>query len=119
MITKKKVTAALKKVIDPELGVNIVDLGLIYKVDVDPTAVGRDACARRTTVSSAKYKVKIVMTLTTPGCPLAGVFDPMIRKSLKAIGGLDTEKNVKIDLTFDPPWVVEMATEEIRAEFGF
>jgi metal-sulfur cluster biosynthetic enzyme len=101
-ITETQVRLALKKVIDPELGVNIVDLGLIYKISTSP-----------------KRQVHIVMTLTTPGCPLAGVFDGMVRDALNSIQGLDTKDDVTIDLTFDPPWITDMMDPETRAQLGF
>ena len=87
----------LKKVIDPELFVNIVDLGLIYKVEVNDKVDPND---------ESNFKVKIVMTLTSPGCPLAGTFQYMVWDALREIEGLDPEKEVKIELTFDPPWTL-------------
>lgn len=102
MITAKQVWASLKKVIDPELKVNIVDLGLIYKVKIQS--------------EKSQVRVYILMTLTTPGCPLAGMFDVLVKHELKKIAGFDVEKDLKIELTFDPPWVPEMMSEEARAE---
>ena len=101
-ITESQVRLVLKKVIDPELGVNIVDLGLIYKIKTNPNR-----------------KVHITMTLTTPGCPLASVFDGMVRDALSSIQDLDTKDDVTIDLTFDPPWVTDMMDPETRAQLGF
>jgi metal-sulfur cluster biosynthetic enzyme len=108
-ITPIQVRAALQTVIDPELGVDIVSLGLIYDVTVKdrPTAQGSEPF------------VHIIMTLTTPGCPLAGVFDQMVRGALKTIDGLDADQQAFIELTFDPPWVPDMMTEEAKAELGF
>lgn len=80
---EKEIRKALRKVKDPELNVNIVDLGLIYKVE------------------EKKGKVKILMTLTSPMCPLAYTFDELVKRALKKVGGI---KSVKIKLTFDPPW---------------
>lgn len=98
---------SLETVIDPELFIDIVSLGLIYRVTATelPEKTG--------------WQVHIVMTLTTPGCPLAGVFDGMVRGSLVGIPNLDTEEDVSIDLTFDPPWVPDMMSEEAKAELGF
>ena len=90
---------------DPELHVNIVDLGLVYEVNV-----------RR--AKGKGHRVHIVMTLTTPGCPLAGMFDALVRHALKKIPGLDVKQDVEIELTFDPPWTMEMMSEEVRAELG-
>lgn len=104
-LTVPMVEARLQQVIDPELGVDIVGLGLIYRVTVHETHKERG--------------IKIVMTLTSPGCPLAGVFDGMVRKSLEGLEGIDIHRDVEIELTFDPPWLPEMASEEVRAELGF
>lgn len=100
-LTEKTAYQALSTVIDPELNVDIVSLGLIYKVEVP-----------------SKGKVKITMTLTTPGCPLAPVIDDMVRQSMFGLVD-DVEQDVEIVLTFDPPWVPDMMTEELRLEMGF
>jgi metal-sulfur cluster biosynthetic enzyme len=97
----------LDTVIDPELGISIVKLGLIYKV-----AVGL-------TEDRPGKMVKITMTLTTPGCPLAGVFDGMVKDSLFGLPGLNPDRDVWVELTFDPPWVPDMMDEEAKAELGF
>lgn len=99
----------LATVMDPELGIDIVSLGLIYDVSMTPMQLS----------DGVRDKVHILLTLTTPGCPLAGVFDPMIRDSLRGIPNLDVDEDVFIELTFDPPWVVDMMSEEARAELGF
>jgi len=99
-LTKEKVLAALSTVLDPELQVDIVSLGLIYKVEL-PT----------------KDKVKITMTLTTPGCPLAPIIDDMVRQSLFGVLK-DVEQDLEVVLTFDPPWVPDMMSEEVRLELG-
>jgi metal-sulfur cluster biosynthetic enzyme len=99
-LTEHTIRQALAKVIDPELQIDIVSLGLIYNVKVD-----------------GKQKVIIRMTLTTPGCPLAPVIDEMVRDALFGLVE-DTEQDVIIDLTFDPPWIPEMMTEEARLELG-
>lgn len=104
-VSVKRVRDQLREVIDPELQVNIVDLGLIYKIKVKK--------------EKEKSKIYILMTLTTPGCPLAGMFDALVKNELGKIPGLDSEKDVEINLTFDPPWTQEMMTEEVRAELGF
>lgn len=105
-LTETAIYDALSTVIDPELGIDIVSLGLIYEVTIYPVQ----------TDAGAEQHVHIIMTLTTPGCPLAGVFDGMLRDSLKSIQGLDTRRQVQIELTFDPPWVPDMMSEEARAE---
>lgn len=105
-ITPESITEGLKKVIDPELNINVVDLGLIYKVELFPEDKG------------TKPWVIITMTLTTPGCPLASMFDRMTRDALWGTEGLDVDKDIKINLTFDPPWVSDMMSEEAKAELG-
>jgi FeS assembly SUF system protein len=99
MITKDMVIKKLKKVLDPELGINLVDLGLIYDVKI-----------------KKDDSVKIIMTLTTPGCPLAYVFDEMIGSAIRSIKGV---KNVTIDLTFDPPWTSDKMSEDAKLQLGF
>ncbi len=100
MPTEEQVWEKLKNVIDPELNIDIVSLGLIYEVKVTKT-------------------IYIVMTLTTPSCPLAGVFDTIVKDALQDIDNLDVDKDVSIELTFDPPWTMEMMSEEAKAELGF
>lgn len=63
--------------------------------------------------------VTIIMTLTTPGCPLAAVFGPMVRQALSGISGLDPYRDVEIELTFDPPWHQGMMSERAKVEIGF
>lgn len=94
---EKKVRAALKGVIDPELRINIVDLGLVYDV--------REEAG----------EVEIEMTLTSPGCPLAGIIDEEVKKAVKKVKGV---KKVTLELIWDPPWTENMISEEARAELG-
>ncbi len=103
--TKEDIFARLDNVIDPELGISVVKLGLIYTVEVAE--------------ENQKPVVKILMTLTTPGCPLAGVFDAMVRDALYGLPGLNPDQDVRLNLTFDPPWVPDMMDEEAKAELGF
>ena len=98
MITEKQVREQLKQVVDPELNIDIVSLGLVYKVEV------------------VNQKIKILMTLTTPGCPLAGPLEAMVKHSLKKLPGVNSEEDVTIELTFDPPWVSDMMSEAAKAE---
>ena len=98
LVTEQRVYAALREVIDPELGINIVDLGLIYGVDI------RDG------------EVQITMTLTTPGCPMHASFKDDIEMTLwRALPGL---RAVSIALVGQPPWTPDMLTPEGRAELG-
>ncbi|MDR2911088.1 MAG: iron-sulfur cluster assembly protein [Bacteroidales bacterium] len=89
----------LKEVYDPEIPVNIYDLGLIYNVDVDEN-----------------NSANIIMTLTAPGCPMIDIMMNDITQAVRAVEGID---NVKIDITFDPPWDKSMMSEEARLELGF
>ena len=97
MVSEEGVREALKEVIDPELDVNIVDLGLIYEIEVEDD------------------EVDILMTLTTPGCPLSGVFDEMVRQEVGAVEGVN---KVDVELTFDPSWTPEKMSDEARNEVG-
>lgn len=93
-----RIKEALKKVPDPELRVNIVDLGLIYDIEV-----------------RAKTAV-ITMTLTTPGCPMAPIFEAMICEAVKKVPGI---AEVKVLVTFDPPWDASRMTGSARSALGF
>jgi FeS assembly SUF system protein len=88
----------LKEVYDPEIPVNIYDLGLIYNVDVD----GDNA--------------NILMTLTAPGCPVIDILIDDVTNAAKAVAGIE---NVNVELTFEPPWDKSMMSEEARLELGF
>lgn len=97
-MTEEMVTAALKEVIDPELGINVVDLGLIYGVEVQHGRIG------------------IVMTLTTPGCPLHASFRSAIESTLwRAFPNLE---EITVELVWSPPWTPDRITPEGRAELG-
>ena len=89
----------LKEVYDPEIPVNVYDLGLIYNVDVDEN-----------------NNANIVMTLTAPGCPVVDVLVDDITNAAKSVEGIQT---VNVDLTFEPPWDKSMMSEEARLEHGF
>ena len=88
----------LKFVIDPEVEVNIVDMGLIYKVEYD-----------------GDKKVSITMTLSTPACPIG---DAIVLSVKEAVIAKFTEFEVDVDLTFDPPWSPEMVSEEGKLLLG-
>lgn len=89
----------LKDVFDPEIPVNIYDLGLIYNVDVDD-----------------EDKASIIMTLTAPGCPVADILVEDVRQAALAV---DSIKQADVELTFEPPWDKSMMSEEARLELGF
>lgn len=105
VVTKKQVFAKLKKVIDPELNINIVDLGLVYGVEIEDKKEGN-------------WRVLIDMTLTSPGCPLIGVIHKMVKDYVSELDGV-VDEDVVINLTFDPPWAMDMMSEEAQAELGF
>ena len=89
----------LKDVYDPEIPVNIYDLGLIYNLDIDQN-----------------NKASIIMTLTAPGCPVA---DMLVEDVRQAALSVETVAAVEVDLVFDPPWDKSMMSEEARLELGF
>lgn len=89
---------------DPEINISIVDLGLIYGVKMEhPPASGQE-------------KVTITMTLTTIGCPLISMIEGEIKNKLKEVG--IAEKNIAIDLTFDPPWSMEKMSKKGKTMLG-
>ncbi len=98
MLTKEKIIQALKKVNDPELHINIVDLGLIYDARVGPSG-----------------EVKILMTLTFPGCPLGSIIHKEINEKIGKLSGV---KKIDLKLTFDPPWDLTKVSEAAKAELG-
>ncbi len=97
-IVGEKVLAQLRTVFDPEIPVNIYDLGLIYKVDLKP-------------LNDGKFDLELEMTLTTPNCPVAGTMPGLVER---AVSEVDELHNVKVDLTFDPPWDKSRMTDEAR-----
>lgn len=94
---KSEILKALESVLDPELNISIVDLGLIYDIKQKPG------------------EVFIKMTLTTPGCPLVAVIEHQIKEKLLSLKGV---KEVKIELTFDPPWTPDRLSQKARARLG-
>lgn len=108
-ITPELIYDCLRTVIDPELGVDIVSLGLVYDV-----SVSQHQAKGGTTLPHAH----VVMTLTTPGCPLAPAIEDMIRHSLDDLEGFDGYSQLHLEITFDPPWVPDMMEPETRAQLG-
>lgn len=94
----QKLVIALKSVYDPEIPVDIYELGLIYKVDV---ADNKD--------------VAVDMTLTAPNCPVAGEMPRMVQEALEGVEGIGT---VRVSMTFDPPWTPERMSEEAKLELN-
>jgi FeS assembly SUF system protein len=93
-----KLVAAMKTVYDPEIPVDIYELGLIYKVDV---ADNKD--------------VAVDMTLTAPGCPVAGEMPDMVKAALETVEGIGA---VTVNMTFDPPWTPDRMSEEAKLELN-
>ncbi len=95
----EKIVEACRSIYDPEIPVNIYDLGLIYTIDI-----------------TDENSVKVIMTLTAPGCPVAGEMPGWIVDAVEPVEGV---KDVDVDLTFDPPWGMDMMSDEARLELGF
>jgi FeS assembly SUF system protein len=96
---KEKVIEAIKTVYDPEIPVNIFDLGLIYEINVFPV-----------------NNIYIQMTLTSPACPSAQEIPGWVEEKVKAVEGVN---EVTVELTFDPPYTQDMMSEAARLELGF
>lgn len=96
---KDKVLAAIKSVYDPEIPVDIYELGLIYEISVYPV-----------------NNVFVLMTLTSPSCPSAETIPGEVEQKIKAIEGVN---DVKVEITFDPPYTQEMMSEAAKLELGF
>lgn len=96
-VKEEDVIEALREVYDPEIPVNIVDLGLVYEVDIKPK------------------RVDVKMTLTAMGCPMAGDVMADVRDHLIDIPGIE---DAGVELVYDPPWSPERMTEEARWELG-
>lgn len=94
-----KVTAAIKTVYDPEIPVDVLELGLIYEINVYPV-----------------NNVYVLMTLTSPSCPSAEVIPGEVEQKIKEIEGVN---DVKVELTFDPPYSQDMMSEAAKLELGF
>ncbi len=95
---EERVIAALKTVYDPEIPVNIYELGLIYDLHIDQD-----------------NKVFITMTLTTPGCPVAGSMPGMVEQAVRNVEGVS---DVEVELVWDPPWTIDRMSEEARLTLG-
>lgn len=105
MISKTDIENALKTVIDPELGYNIVDLGLIYNIKIPPLG------------TKDQGPITIVMTLTSPGCPLAPFFIDQVKEVVSTAAKLNPDQ-VDVDIVFDPPWSPECLSEDMRLQLG-
>lgn len=96
---EKDIVDTLKNIYDPEIPVNIYDLGLIYEIDFTPEGTA-----------------EIQMTLTAPNCPMAEILVADVNTQVAKVPGV---KEVKVDLVFDPPWDKDMMSEEAMLELGF
>ena len=94
-----EIIKALKEIYDPEIPVNLYDLGLIYEVNI-----------------LDDKRVQIVMTLTTPSCPVAEMIPGQVENRVRFVDGVD---DVEVKLVWDPPWNQDMMTEEAKLELGF
>lgn len=99
LATEAAILKVLKDIYDPEIPVNIYDLGLIYEIDVEENG-----------------KANIKMTLTAPNCPMA---DQLIEEVYDRVGAVEGVTEAVINLTFDPPWDKNMMSEEAMLELGF
>jgi FeS assembly SUF system protein len=93
------VVEACRTVYDPEIPVNIYDLGLVYTIDIN-----------------VENDVRLIMTLTAPGCPVAGEMPGWLNDAIEPVAGV---KSVEVELTWDPPWGMDMMSDEARLELGF
>ncbi|MDA8364480.1 MAG: metal-sulfur cluster assembly factor [Gammaproteobacteria bacterium] len=90
---------ALREVIDPEVGMNVVDLGLIYGIEV------------------TEHRVDIVMTMTTPACPMGSYLTDRVRDVVRQ--SLSDTRNIEVELIWDPPWDPHMMSDRARSYFGW
>lgn len=98
MITEEQIREALKGVYDPEIGIDIVNLGLIYDISI-----------------SKEGNVSVKMTLTTPGCPLG----PTVQEAVKAVlESIDGVKSTNVEIVWDPPWNPSMMSDEAKQILG-
>lgn len=96
---KETIVAALRTCYDPEIPVNIYDLGLIYEIAVEPAG-----------------EVNVRMTLTAPGCPAAGILPGEVEDKVRLLPAV---KDVKVEVVWDPPWNKDMMSEAAKLQLGF
>jgi len=94
-VTQEQVYDAIRTVIDPEVGFNLVDMGLIYGVDIDED-----------------NNVKVDMTLSTRGCPLHQMMQQWVKEAVESV------KNVEVNIVWDPPWNISMASDAVKKALG-
>lgn len=98
-LTEEQVRDALRQVIDPEVGLNVVDLGLVYGISIDGPAV------------------RVQLTMTSPACPLGRQICESARDAI-ANAGADPDR-IEVDLVWDPPWRPEMMSDDVKRRFGW
>lgn len=96
---REEAIEAVKTCFDPEIPVNVYDLGLIYELVITPDR-----------------KAEVIMTLTSPFCPVAGTLPEEVRQKIQAVEGI---RDTALDVVFDPPWDKDMMSEEAKLELGF
>ena len=94
----EKIIKVIKTIFDPEIPVDIYELGLIYDIMINE-----------------KFDVKIIMTLTTPNCPVAETLPVDVEEKVKTVAGV---KSAKVEITFEPPWSQELMSDEAKLELG-
>lgn len=97
-LTTKQIINKLTEVMDPELNISIVDLGLVYDTKI------------------IKNRIKIIMTLTTIGCPLFSLIETQVKDKIMELGV--KEDDISLELTFDPPWSMEKMSKKAKAMLG-
>ena len=97
-LMRENVITALRTVFDPEIPVNIYDLGLVYDLDID-----------------GEGKVDIRMTLTAPGCPVAATFPDEVAMRVQQVPGVE---DVRVELVWEPPWTIDRLTDEVKLQLG-
>jgi len=102
MVTKDEILEKLSLVLDPELGLNIIEMGLIYEIDVREKKEGEN------------QKIFIKMTFTTPACPLMNMMLEQVKQKLDEFKDADIE----VSVVFDPPWTPEKMSEEAKLKMG-
>lgn len=98
MANQEDITNALRTVIDPEIGLNIVDLGLIYEIQIN------------------EGKANVKMTLTTPGCPMHATISQEVKEKVESLNGIN---EAIVQIVWDPPWTMERMSDEAKKEMGF
>jgi metal-sulfur cluster biosynthetic enzyme len=98
-MTEEQVRSALREVVDPELGINVVDLGLVYSIEVESD------------------HVRIAMTMTTPACPVHAYLAETVERALREQG--PDVRSVRVDLVWEPPWDPAMMSESAKRQLGW